>query len=88
MPIHDWTRVHAGLFHDFHRGWIVALRNALNPGGLPSDYFALAEQSIRGPIPDVLPLHLAADEQEPASTVSPGLAVAAPSPPCPSGPPH
>jgi hypothetical protein len=22
MPIHDWTRVDAGIFHDFHHAWI------------------------------------------------------------------
>ena len=33
---------------------------ALNAGVLPSDYFALPEQSIRGPIPDVLTLNLVA----------------------------
>jgi hypothetical protein len=80
MPIHDWSSVDAGLFHDFHQSWIVALRNALNSGGLPPDYFALAEQSIRDPIPDVLTLHLAADEEEPAGAASPGIAVAAVSP--------
>src|SRR5438309_561880 len=21
MPIHDWTRVEAGIFHDFHHSW-------------------------------------------------------------------
>jgi hypothetical protein len=21
MPVHDWTRVDAGLFHAFHQGW-------------------------------------------------------------------
>jgi hypothetical protein len=59
MPIHDWTRVDAGLFHAFHQRWISALCDALNSGVLPSDYFALPEQSIRGPIPDVLTLELA-----------------------------
>jgi hypothetical protein len=58
MPIHDWTRVDAGLFHDFHQSWTVILRNALNEGVLPPDYFALVEQRIRGPIPDVLTLRL------------------------------
>jgi hypothetical protein len=58
MPIHDWTRVDAGLFHDFHQSWTVALRNALNAGILPPDYFALVEQRVRGPIPDVLTLEL------------------------------
>jgi len=58
MPIHDWTRVDAGLFHDFHQTWAVALRNRLNAGALPPEYFALVEQNIRGPIPDVLTLRL------------------------------
>jgi hypothetical protein len=58
MPIHDWTRVDAGLFHDFHQSWAIALRNGLNGGILPPDYFALVEQNIRGPIPDVLTLQL------------------------------
>jgi len=75
MPIHDWTRVDAGLFHDFHQGWTIALRNALNTGGLPPDYFALADQRIRGPIPDVLTLRVADSDAEP-SQGPPGLAVA------------
>jgi uncharacterized protein DUF4058 len=58
MPVHDWTRVDAGLFHDFHQNWTVALRNALNSGVLPSGYFALVEQRISGPIADVLTLEL------------------------------
>jgi hypothetical protein len=53
MPIHDWTRVDAGLFHDFHQGWTTALSSALNAGVLPPNYFALMEQRIQGPIPDV-----------------------------------
>jgi len=61
MPIHDWTRVDAGLFHAFHQGWIIRLTDALNAGVLPADYFALPEQSIQGPIPDVLTLH---DEEQ------------------------
>jgi hypothetical protein len=56
MPIHDWTRVDAGLFHAFHQRWISALSDALNTGGLPPDYFALVEQSVGGPVPDVLTL--------------------------------
>ena len=59
MPIHDWTRVDAGLFHHFHHGWTDTLCNALNAGGLPADYFALVEQRVQGPIPDVLTLELA-----------------------------
>jgi hypothetical protein len=32
MPIHDWTRVGAGTFHDFHTTWIVELARAFNAG--------------------------------------------------------
>lgn len=56
MPIHDWTRVNAGLFHHFHQRWIQALCDALNSGGLPEGYFALSEQVANGPFPDVLTL--------------------------------
>lgn len=42
MPIHDWTKVDAGLFHAFHQRWISSFSDALNGGVLPSDYFALA----------------------------------------------
>lgn len=56
MPIHDWTRVTAGTWHDFHLAWIAEIRNALNGGILPPDYYAQAEQ-IAGPFgPDVLTL--------------------------------
>jgi Protein of unknown function (DUF4058) len=76
MPIHDWTRVDAGLFHAFHQSWIVTLSRALNAGVLPPDYFALPEQSIRGPVPDVLTLNLSPRRGE-ASGADAGLAVAA-----------
>jgi hypothetical protein len=74
MPIHDWTRVDAGLFHAFHQDWITALCRALNAGILPSDYFALREQWIQGPIPDVLTLKLS--ELDEASGAGSSLAVA------------
>jgi hypothetical protein len=57
MPIHDWTRVDAGLFHDFHQDWTIELRRSLNAGRLPAGYVALADQSAGGPIPDVLTLN-------------------------------
>jgi hypothetical protein len=44
MPIHDWTRVDAGIFHDFHQEWIPRIKGALNAGLLPPDYYALIEQ--------------------------------------------
>ena len=35
MPIHDWSRVDAGVFHDFHQVWTIEIRNRLNDGLLP-----------------------------------------------------
>lgn len=56
MPMHDWTRVIPGTYHAFHYQWIAALANALNNGGLPPPYFALPEQRVPGPEPDILTL--------------------------------
>src|SRR6202521_1167581 len=57
MPVHDWTRVEAGIFHDFHVAWIPEIRKALNGGLLPEGYYALAEQHTGRAIADVLTLH-------------------------------
>ncbi|HEX4610806.1 MAG TPA: DUF4058 family protein [Urbifossiella sp.] len=56
MPIHDWTRAEAGDFHHFHQRWISAITDALNSGGLPPGFMALAEQVPGRPIPDVVTL--------------------------------
>ena len=56
MPMHDWTRVEAGIYHDFHHEWISEIKRALNRGLLPQDYYALAEQQAAGFGPDVLTL--------------------------------
>src|SRR5262245_26254502 len=56
MPMHDWTKVDAGIYHDFHHEWISEIKRALNRGLLPADYYALAEQQAAGFGPDVLTL--------------------------------
>jgi hypothetical protein len=56
MPIHDWTRVDAGIFHHFQQRWIVALTDVLNDRLLPADYYALTEQQGAGFEPDILTL--------------------------------
>jgi hypothetical protein len=63
MPIHDWTRVDAGVFHDFHCSWVPELKKALNAGLLPPDYYALAEKIAGRLGPDDLTLHA----QEPSA---------------------
>ena len=54
MPIHDWTRVYAGLFHDFHQSWSIRIKDALNAGLLPKGVQALVEQKAGPKEPDVL----------------------------------
>ncbi len=56
MPVHDWSRVTAGIFHHFHVQWMAALSNALNDGRLPPNYYTLAEQIAGNLGPDVLAL--------------------------------
>ena len=69
MPVHDWTRVRPGTFHDFHSAWIIHLKEALNNGLLPPNYYALAEQPAGEAGPDVLTLEAAGSSPE-----SPGSA--------------
>ena len=52
MPVHDWTRVDAGIFHGFHTRWIVYLASVLNRGVLPKGYLADCEQIVIEPDPD------------------------------------
>jgi hypothetical protein len=56
MPVHDWTRVPAGIFHHFHHEWITEISRTLNKDLLPDDYYAMAEQQAAGFGPDVLTL--------------------------------
>jgi hypothetical protein len=56
MPVHDWARVDANVFHHFHQRWTIAICDALNAGLLPSGYSALVEQHAGGLVPDVLAL--------------------------------
>ena len=56
MPMHDWSRVQAGIYHAFHHEWISAIGHALNQGVLPPDHYALPEQFAAGFGPDVLTL--------------------------------
>lgn len=65
MPIHNWKRVDAGLFHAFHQGWITHLTEALNDGRLPDGYFAIPEQNTRWAVPDVLALSLNPSNEPP-----------------------
>jgi hypothetical protein len=81
MPIHDWTRVTAGTWHDFHLGWIGQLRLALNDGLLPPTYYAQAEQ-YTGPFgPDVLTLQEDEPDRPGAADADAGTVAVAVAPP-------
>ena len=58
MPMHDWTKVDAGIYHAHHQAWIIGIYAALNRGLLPQDYFAMPEQWVGGFEPDVVTLNL------------------------------
>ncbi len=54
MPIHDWTRVSAGGFHNFHQDWTIEIYRALNRGLLPPGYTAYTDLRASGWEPDVV----------------------------------
>lgn len=54
MPLHDWSKVDHGFFHDFHNSWLQRIKDALNGGLLPKGYFAMTEQYSEGYFADVL----------------------------------
>ena len=78
MPVHDWTRVEAGIFHAFHVAWVGIIQATLNEGLLPEGYYALAEQHAGRSIADVLTLHANAESREslPPPPTTGGTAVA------------
>ena len=63
MPMHDWKKVEAGIFHAFHHEWISEISRELNRTLLPKDYYALPEQVAAGFGPDVLTLQSSANAQ-------------------------
>jgi hypothetical protein len=54
MPMHNWKRVPATIYHHFHQRWTIAICDALNAGMLPEGYSALVEQYSSRLYPDVL----------------------------------
>jgi hypothetical protein len=65
MPVHDWTRVSDGTFHDFHYSWVLEIKRVLMRGLLPKGYYVMAEQ-FGGDLgaPDVLTLQAAGTNPE------------------------
>jgi hypothetical protein len=56
MPMHNWKRVPATIYHHFHQQWTIAICDALNAGMLPEGYSAFAEQYSSGLYLDALTL--------------------------------
>jgi hypothetical protein len=54
MPVHDWTRVDAGIFHAHHVAWLSEISKTLNRGLLPEGYYALPEQHAGRSIADLV----------------------------------
>lgn len=76
MPVHDWTKVDAGIFHHFHLEWMAVLARALNSGLLPPDHYALAEQIASPWERDVLTLRGPTSGELPDPGAPPGVALA------------
>jgi len=74
MAVHDWSRVKAGIFHDFRNSWIAHLKETLNGGLLPKGYYTLSEQHTGRVIADILTLH--DDDPQTAPFDKGGVAVA------------
>lgn len=73
MPIHDWSQVDPGIFHHFHQAWTIEVANVLNGDVLSPGFYAMIEQVVSGPIPDVVTLQRWAkpgDRPEPAGGVA------------------
>jgi hypothetical protein len=77
MPIHDWSRVDANLFHHFHQAWTMTITHALNGGLLPKGYSALVEQHAAGVVPDVIALQRKPRSNRPAERIGGTVVVAA-----------
>ncbi len=58
MPMHNWKRVPATIYHHFHQHWTIAICDALNAGMLPEGYSALVEQYSSELHPDGLKVQL------------------------------
>jgi hypothetical protein len=81
MPIHDWSRLDAGICHGFHHGWIEEIKRALNRGLLPQDYYALVER-LAGEVGPNLPTFIVpSDGASPSGDLRGVISVASTPPP-------
>lgn len=78
MPIHDWTRIPAGLFHHFHQDWSIEIARELNRGRLPKGLSALVEQRSGPREADVLTIESTREPGQRSSDGGGGVAIADP----------
>jgi hypothetical protein len=78
MPIHDWTRIPAGLFHHFHQDWTIEIARELNRGRLPRGLSALVEQRSGPRESDVLTIENTSQTGQIDSAGDTGVATARP----------
>src|SRR5262249_577385 len=74
MPLHDWTRVPAGLFHHFHQDWSIEIARTLNRGILPKGLSALVEQRAGPRESDVLGIETRSQAERPGISQTGGVA--------------
>jgi hypothetical protein len=76
MPIHDWARMPAGLFHHFHQDWSIEIARELNRGRLPQGMSALVEQRSGPREADVLTIESTRPSGRLGSDRDTGVAIA------------
>lgn len=81
MAVHDWSRVKAGAFHDFHCSWITHIKETLNNHVLPSGYFAVTEQRTAPWVADIVTLEDFHDRTNGPALANGNLATLAAGPP-------
>lgn len=69
MPLHDWSPMPAGLFHDFHQTWSIHIRSALN-GILPKGFSALVEQRTGTKEPDIIAVERLLIAERPVASIT------------------
>ena len=66
MPVHDWTRISDGTFHDFHYSWVLEIKRVLAHGLLPNDRPMTAVSYTGGAVVEAFVDHFAVGEPTPA----------------------
>src|SRR5262245_38512154 len=63
IPVHNWTRLSDGTFHDFHYSWVLEIKRALKRGLLLKGYYVMAEQLGVDPVEADVPILQASSKE-------------------------